>query len=85
MIVFNVVKEQYGWAVRTGDCMTTPFRSKELAVQEANCLADGIRCHGESAEVIVEGVDPTIAARMIKRRGALRLAGFLHGGWAGLQ
>lgn len=46
MITFNVVKEQHGWAVRMGDCMMTPFRSKNLAIREANCLADAIRGHG---------------------------------------
>ena len=58
MISFNVVKEQYGWAIRMGECMMTPFWSRELAIQEANCLADAIRCHGECAEVVVEGADP---------------------------
>jgi hypothetical protein len=58
MITFSVVKEQHGWAVRTGECMMTPFWSRELAIQEANCLADAIRCHGECAEVVVEGADP---------------------------
>lgn len=54
MITFNVVKEQYGWAIRMGECMMTPFWSRELAVQEANRLADAIRSHGECTEVIVE-------------------------------
>ena len=55
MIIFNVVKEQHGWSVRMGEQMTTPFWSKDLAVWEANRLADGIRRHGELTEVIVEG------------------------------
>ncbi len=58
MIIFNVVKEQHGWVVRMGDCMMTPFRSKNLAVQEANCLADAIRRHGVHTKVIVEDADP---------------------------
>ena len=58
MITFNVVKEQHGWAVRMGDCMMTPFRSKDLAIQEANCLADAIREHGVRTEVIVEDAEP---------------------------
>ncbi len=57
MIVFNVVKEKYGWAVRMGDRMTTPFWSRDLAIREANCLADSIRGHGESAQVVVEEVE----------------------------
>jgi hypothetical protein len=58
MITFNVVKEQHGWAVRTGKAMTTPFWSREHAVREANCLADAIRFHGAVAEVVVDGSDP---------------------------
>ena len=56
MITFDVVKEEHGWAVRMGERMTTPFRSRRLAIQEANCLAEAIRRHGESTQVIVEGV-----------------------------
>ncbi len=58
MITFNVVKERHGWAIRTDKRMTTPFWSRDLAIREANCLARAIRCHGECAEVIVEGVVP---------------------------
>ena len=85
MIVFNVVREQYGWAVRMGECMTTPFRSRELAVQEANSLADDIRCHGERAEVIIEGASPSVAVKIVRGRAAPRFVTFLRGGWAGLQ
>ena len=54
MIIFNVVKEEHGWAVRMADHMTTPFWSRELAILEANSLAKAIRRHGECAEVNVE-------------------------------
>ncbi len=57
MITFDVVKEEYGWAVRMGKCMTTPFWSRKQAIREANCLAGAIRRHGECAEVVVEGAD----------------------------
>lgn len=59
MITFHVAKEQYGWAVRMGDCMMTPFWSRDLAIREANCLANAIRCHGMRTEVIIDGVDPS--------------------------
>jgi hypothetical protein len=65
MITFNVVKEQHGWAVRMGAGMTTPFRSRDLAVREANCLADAIRCHGACAEVIVDNSDPNEPPRRL--------------------
>lgn len=59
MITFKVVKERYGWAILMGECMKTLFWSKGLAIREANCLADAIRCHGECAEVIVEDAKRT--------------------------
>jgi len=55
MIIFSVVKEHHGWAVKMGQRMTTPFWSKDLAVLEANRLAASIRRHGERTEVVVEG------------------------------
>lgn len=66
MITFSVVKEQYGWAVRAGERMKTVFWSRDLAIREANCLADAIRCHGECTEVIVEGADPNAAFKRSK-------------------
>lgn len=57
MITFKVVKEQHGWAIRMGERMMMPFWSRDLAIREANCLAAAIRCHGEHAEVIVDGAD----------------------------
>ena len=57
MLTFNVVKEKHGWAIRVGERMTTHFRSRDLAIREANCLADAISRHGECTEVIVEGAE----------------------------
>ena len=85
MITFNVVKEQHGWAVRMGERMTTPFWSRDLAIQEANCLADAIRCHGECAEVIVEGADPNDRPKMIKGLGSSQLDPLLRGRWTGSE
>ena len=56
MIVFNVVKEQHGWAVRMADHMSTPFWSRDVAILEANALAQGIRSHGQCAEVAIESL-----------------------------
>ena len=58
MITFEVVREQNGWAVRAGERMTMPFRSRDIAVKEAHFLADAIRRHGQSAQVIVEPAPP---------------------------
>ncbi|MFI4936581.1 MAG: hypothetical protein ACHP7N_18395 [Caulobacterales bacterium] len=59
--------------------MTTPFRSRDLAIREANCLADAIRRHGECAEVIVEGIEPGEAPRRIKGSSSARLDALLRG------
>jgi hypothetical protein len=82
VITFKVVKEQYGWAIRMGECMTTPFWSRDLAIQEANSLADAIRRHGECAEVAVEGADPLKTSKSVS---SSRLAALLRGRWAGSQ
>ncbi len=68
MITFRVVKEQHGWAIRMGEGMT-PFWSRDLAIRQANSLAAAIRCHGECAEVIVEGADQGARAASPSRRG----------------
>ena len=46
-----------------GERMTTTFRSREVAIREAYCLADAIGCHGECTEVIVEDADPAVQPR----------------------
>ncbi len=66
MITFNVVKEEHGWAIQIGERMTTPFRSRDVAIREANCLADAIRCHGACAKVIIEGSDLNEPQRKIE-------------------
>lgn len=72
MITFSVVKEQYGWAIRAGERMKTLFWSRDLAIREANCLADAIRCHGECVEVIVEGAGPNEVPKRIKGSSSAR-------------
>jgi hypothetical protein len=85
MITFNVVKEKHGWAIRMGERMTTPFWSRDLAIQEAICLANAIRCHGECAEVVVDSVNPNDPPKMIKDLGASRQDALLRGRWAVTQ
>ena len=62
MITFSVVKEQHGWAVRSGACTMTPFWSRDLAIREANCLAEEIRRHGQLTEVVIECVEGSVPA-----------------------
>ena len=79
MITFDVVKEQHGWAIRMGECMKTLFWSRDSAIREANCLAADIRCHGECAEVIVEGADPNELPTRIKGSSSARLDALVQG------
>ncbi len=81
MITFNVVKEQHGWAIRMGAGMTTPFRSRDLAICEAHRLADAIRCHGQCAQVVTEGVDSTDSGRRLKPVRAARPISSWLGRW----
>lgn len=62
MHTFKVVREPYGWAIRVGEGMSAPFRSREIAVQEAQCLCDALRRHGELAQVTVEPIEPPSVA-----------------------
>lgn len=57
MITFDVIEDPHGWNVRMGERMSTPFWSKALAIQEANCLAEAIRRHGQSTRVLIHGLD----------------------------
>ena len=85
MLTFRVVKEKHGWAIRMGECMITPFWSRDLAVREASCLADTIRCHGECAEVIVEGAAPNEPPSTIKGSGSDRTDALLRRHWLDSQ
>ena len=58
MIIFDVVKEEHGWAVKMGQRMTTPFWSRTVAITEANRLAAAIRRHGAMTEVVIEDGSP---------------------------
>jgi hypothetical protein len=55
MICFRVVKEPYGWAVRMGEGMMTPFRSRRRAIEHANGFAEALQQRGERAQVVIEG------------------------------
>ena len=81
MIAFNVIKDQNGWAVRRGSAMTIPFWTRDLAIREAKCLADAIRCHGECTGVIVEDADSNEPPKRIKGVGSSRLRALSRGRW----
>ncbi len=77
-ISFRVVKEPYGWAVRLGDGMMTPFRSQSLALQHAEGIADALRLRGEFAEVVVEEVCGSELSRQPPRWRLPRNGGDSH-------
>lgn len=85
MITFNVVKESCGWAVRMNERMTTPFWSRELAISEANALADAIRGHGQCAEVVVEGSEPVVLPMKFGASRSSRIDAVPRRRWAGPQ
>jgi hypothetical protein len=70
MITFKVVKEQHGWAVRTGEQMSTPFWSRVLAIREAGRMAAGIRRHGALTEVLIEDLDILVLGGSASAPGA---------------
>jgi hypothetical protein len=56
-IVFQVVKEPYGWAIRQSHQMMRPAWCKSLAVEEARRMVEALRRRGELAEVWIEDDD----------------------------
>lgn len=54
IISFRIVREPYGWAVRMGDGVMTPFESRQLALQHAQGFADVLRGCGERVEVVCD-------------------------------
>ncbi len=76
MHVFRVVREPFGWAVRIGEAMTAPFWSRSLAIQEAQCLCEALRRHGEIAEVVVEPLETGEAPRPLQDADRRRLEGW---------
>ena len=63
MYTFRVVGENKGWAVRVGDGMSTPFRTKDMAIWEAQRLCDELKRHGVGAEVVVQDALAGCASR----------------------
>jgi len=61
MVTFTVVRATHGWAVCVDERMTTPFWSRDLAIQEAYDLAGAIRCHGAGVKVVIEEFRPAAA------------------------
>jgi len=74
MISFRVVKEPYGWAVRMGHGMMTPFPSRASAIEHVNGVAEALRRRGEPVEVVLE--EPTFGDPAAPRRWRSRFPSF---------
>jgi hypothetical protein len=72
MITFRVVKEELGWGIRMGEISTTLFGSKDLAVREANLLAEAICRHGEPVQVAIEDDEPVQRPRPVDDAAPIR-------------
>lgn len=69
LISFRVVKEPYGWAVRTHEGLMTPFQSRRSAIEHASAFVDALRRQGHRAEIVVEELAP-IQPATVRRDGA---------------
>ena len=58
MITFRVLEQKYGWTIHLSQGTSTHFRSRELAIREANLMAENLRRHGASARVVVQDFVP---------------------------
>lgn len=69
MICFRVVKEPYGWAVRMGQGMMIPFRSRHGAIEHATGFVEALRRNGERAEVVIDSwpAEPSPERRSFSR------------------
>lgn len=55
MIVFAIVKEPYGWAVRRDDCMMMPAACRDAAISAAERMVRALSNQGERAVLHFEG------------------------------
>jgi hypothetical protein len=51
MIVFEIVKEPYGWAVRRDECMMMPASCRAAAVAAAEQMVRALSSHGHPAQL----------------------------------
>jgi hypothetical protein len=54
---FRVVRDKVGWTVCFGDAVTSSFRTRDFAIQEAHRLCEALRMHGLDVQVVVEDED----------------------------
>ena len=57
MIVFAIVKEPYGWAVRRDDCMMMPAACRGAAISAAERMVRALSNQGERAVLQFESAE----------------------------
>ncbi len=57
MIVFAIVKEPYGWAVRRDDCMMMPAACRDAAISAAERMVRALSNQGERAVLQFESAE----------------------------
>lgn len=62
MIVFDIVKEPYGWAVRRDAQMMMPASSRAVAVQEAERMVALLHRDGQPAQLGFAAEAPLVHA-----------------------
>jgi hypothetical protein len=55
VIVFDIVEEPYGWAVRRDECMMMPATCREAAIAAAEQMVRALGSQGEPAQVQLAG------------------------------
>lgn len=54
MIVFEIVKEPYGWAVRRDRCMMMPATCRDAAIAAAERMVRALSAQGQPAQMQFE-------------------------------
>ena len=57
VVIFEVVREPYGWSVRLNGSMMTPFQRRELAALHAESCAAALRSVGQDAAVVIRDTE----------------------------
>jgi hypothetical protein len=57
MIVFAIVKEPYGWAVRRDACMMMPATCRAAAIAAAEQMVRALGNQGQQAQLLLDGAE----------------------------
>jgi hypothetical protein len=67
---FRVVRDAVGWTVCFGDAVTSSFRTRQYAIQEARRLCEALRMHGLDVQVLVEDEESGAVEHLPRSPGA---------------